>query len=69
MRARGLRIELDHPLAGVVPLVANPIRLSDSPIVHRNAPPLLGEHTDEVLRGWLDLDAAQLDELRSRGVV
>ncbi|MCD6675008.1 MAG: CoA transferase [Burkholderiaceae bacterium] len=69
VRARGLRIELDHPLAGVVPLVANPIRLSDSPIVHRNAPPLLGEHTDEVLRGWLDLDAAQLDELRSRGVV
>jgi crotonobetainyl-CoA:carnitine CoA-transferase CaiB-like acyl-CoA transferase len=69
VRARGLRIELDHPLAGVAPLVANPIRLSDSPIVHRHAPPLLGEHTDEVLRGWLDLDAAQLDELRSRGVV
>ncbi|MCD6732523.1 MAG: CoA transferase [Burkholderiaceae bacterium] len=69
VRARGLRIELDHPLAGAAPLVANPIRLSGSPVVHRSAPPLLGQHTEEVLRSWLDLDAAQLDALRTGGTV
>jgi crotonobetainyl-CoA:carnitine CoA-transferase CaiB-like acyl-CoA transferase len=53
VQARGLRIELPHPTAGRVPLVANPIRLSDSPVSYRRAPPLLGEHTDEVIRDWL----------------
>jgi crotonobetainyl-CoA:carnitine CoA-transferase CaiB-like acyl-CoA transferase len=33
--------------------VANPIRLSASPVAYRTAPPLLGQHTDEVLRDWL----------------
>ena len=53
VQARGLRIELPHPTAGTVPLVANPIRLSGSPVSYRRAPPLLGEHTDEVIRDWL----------------
>src|SRR6185295_9943036 len=43
--SRAMRIELPHPLAGRVPLVANPIRLSGSPIEYRRGPPLLGEHT------------------------
>lgn len=51
--ARGLRIALPHPLAGQVPLVANPIRLSGSPVVYQRPPPLLGEHTEEVLAQWL----------------
>ncbi|MCK6426040.1 MAG: CoA transferase [Burkholderiaceae bacterium] len=55
--ARGLRVELPHPLAGSVPGVANPIRLSDSPVAYRSAPPLLGQHTDEVLRDWLGAGA------------
>ena len=53
VRARGLRIELPHPMAGTVPLVANPIRMSASPVSYRRAPPGLGEHTDEVLDEWL----------------
>ncbi len=69
VRARGLRIELPHPQAGTVPLVANPIRLSASPVVYRNAPPRLGEHTDEVLREWLELDEAALAALRRQQVV
>lgn len=51
--ARGLRVDLPHPTLGRVPLVANPIHLSATPVQYRQAPPLLGEHTDEVLADWL----------------
>jgi crotonobetainyl-CoA:carnitine CoA-transferase CaiB-like acyl-CoA transferase len=45
VKARGLAIELPHALAGMVPQVASPIRLSETPVEYRYAPPLLGEHT------------------------
>src|SRR5262249_6625914 len=48
VRSRGLRVEVPHPLAGKVPVVASPIRFSRTPVRH-GAPPLLGEHTREVL--------------------
>ena len=51
--ARGLKIDLPHPAFGTVPGVANPIRLSASPVQYRQAPPTLGEHTAEVLSDWL----------------
>ncbi|MEY2876091.1 MAG: hypothetical protein RLZZ373_3462 [Pseudomonadota bacterium] len=51
--ARGLCVALPHPQAGTVPGVANPVRLSATPVVYRSAPPLLGQHTDEVLADWL----------------
>jgi crotonobetainyl-CoA:carnitine CoA-transferase CaiB-like acyl-CoA transferase len=69
VQARGLRIELPHPNAGSVPLVANPIRLSESPVEYRHAPPLLGQHTDEALGEWLGLDAAALEALRRAAVI
>ncbi|HUW36630.1 MAG TPA: CaiB/BaiF CoA-transferase family protein [Rhodocyclaceae bacterium] len=69
VQARGLRIELPHEIAGSVPLVANPIRLSGSPVTYRNAPPTLGQHTTEVLRQWLALTPAAIDTLRARGVL
>ena len=69
MRARGLLAPLTHPVAGEVPSVANPIRYSRTPVRHEGAPPLLGEHTEEVLRDRLGLDAARLDELRGKGVI
>ncbi len=53
VKARGLHINLPHPLAGSVSLVANPIRLSGSPVAYQRPPPLLGEHTEEVLAQWL----------------
>src|SRR5689334_22364375 len=46
---RGMKIEVPHPLSGVVPLVANPIKYSRTPIAYDMPPPLLGQHTDEVL--------------------
>jgi len=69
VRFRGLRLELDHPTAGKVASVASPIRLSRTPVEYRQAPPLLGQHTDEVLARVLALDAARIDELRAAGVI
>ncbi|WP_369958485.1 CaiB/BaiF CoA transferase family protein [Pseudomonas benzenivorans] len=69
VQARGLRVELPHPLAGSVPQVASPIRLSATPVQYRNAPPLLGEHSEQVLQRWLGLDAEQVAALRRAGVV
>src|ERR1041384_1357208 len=50
VKARGVRIELKHRAGGELPLVASPMRFSATPLEYRRAPPLLGEHTDEVLR-------------------
>lgn len=69
VQARGLAIELPHALAGTVPQVASPIRLSNTPIEYRNAPPLLGEHTMEVLQRVLGLDSAAVATLRDSGVL
>ncbi|WP_286978318.1 CaiB/BaiF CoA-transferase family protein [Pseudomonas sp.] len=67
--ARGLRVDIAHSLGGTAPSVASPIRLSASPVQYRNAPPLLGEHTDEVLQNWLSLSAEEIAELREGRVL
>jgi crotonobetainyl-CoA:carnitine CoA-transferase CaiB-like acyl-CoA transferase len=66
---RGLHVELPHALGGTVPQVASPIRLSATPVEYRRAPPLLGEHTLEVLTGLLGLPHAEVTALRKRGVL
>jgi crotonobetainyl-CoA:carnitine CoA-transferase CaiB-like acyl-CoA transferase len=68
VRARGLRVEVPHPLAGTVPVVASPIRLSETPVRH-GTPPLLGEHTREVLGGVLGMEDAEIEALRRGGVI
>jgi len=67
--ARGMRIEMPHPQAGSVSLVANPIRFSETPVSYRLPPPTLGQHTDAVLADWLGLDAAQLRTLRDDAAI
>jgi crotonobetainyl-CoA:carnitine CoA-transferase CaiB-like acyl-CoA transferase len=69
VKARGVRLELEHAAAGTLPSVASPMRFSETPIEYRVAPPLLGEHTDDVLRELLGKSAAELARLRSAGVV
>jgi len=49
-KARGLVVELEHPMLGIVKSIANPIRLSDTPVSYRLAPPFLGEHTNQILQ-------------------
>ena len=67
--ARNLIVSLDHPSAGSIDLVGSPLRLSGTPPEYRSAPPLLGQHTDEVLSGLLQMSAAEIAELRKAGIV
>ena len=69
VQARGLAMKLPHALAGLVPQVASPIRMSKTPVEYRNAPPLLGEHTQAVLQGLLGLTAGSIEALRKSGVL
>ncbi|MDQ2696841.1 MAG: CoA transferase [Pseudomonadota bacterium] len=69
LRHRGMRIDLPHPLAGTVPLVASPLRLSATPVRYERPPPTLGQHTDEVLGGLLGLNDNDLAALRADGVI
>ena len=69
VKARGVRVELDHPAAGKLPTVASPMRFSGTPLEHRLAPPLLGQHTEEILRERLGRSAAQIAALRAEGVI
>jgi crotonobetainyl-CoA:carnitine CoA-transferase CaiB-like acyl-CoA transferase len=66
--ARGMTVAVPHPHQPNLELVASPMKLSATPVSLRRAPPLLGQHTDEVL-AELDIDAAARQRLRSLGVV
>ena len=69
VRQRGMEIEAPHPLAGKVPMVRSPIRLSESSARSDIPPPLLGQHTAEVLKGLLRMDDDEVNALREKGVV
>ena len=60
---------LPHPLAGSVPQVASPIRLSETPVEYRKAPPVLGEHSEAILQELLGLDFDKILSLRQAGVI
>ncbi len=67
--ARGMRIDMPHPLAGTVPQVPSPLKLSATPLTYDRAPPLLGQHTARVLEERLHIDAAERARLSAAGVI
>ncbi len=69
VQARGLRLDLPNSLGSTTPQVASPLRLSETPVEYRNAPPLLGEHTEQVLTHHLGLSVEQIAALREAGVL
>ncbi|MEQ8585542.1 MAG: CaiB/BaiF CoA-transferase family protein [Thalassobaculaceae bacterium] len=71
VQARGMRIDLPHPLAGegTVPLIANPVKLSATPVRYRHAPPTLGQHTEEVLAEILGLSEEEIAAERDKGAL
>jgi CoA:oxalate CoA-transferase len=66
---RGQLLEMQHPKAGTVPMQGFSVRFAASPMRLRHAPPMLGQHTDEVLEEWLALEREQIEQLRHSKVV
>jgi crotonobetainyl-CoA:carnitine CoA-transferase CaiB-like acyl-CoA transferase len=69
LRARGMAVSLAHPKAGAITVMGVPIRLRDTPGAAVLPPPLLGEHTDEILSRLLRLSKSKIEALRAAGVV
>ncbi len=65
---RGMRVEMQHP-RGEVALLASPMRFADTPVTYEVAPPLLGQHTREVLRQVLGYSDERIAALHEQGVV
>ena len=66
---RGMRVELQHKLIGKVAMVANPIKYSKTKVEYRLPPPMLGEHTREVLSEMLGMDDAEIKRLSGLGAI
>ncbi|MEY3695054.1 MAG: hypothetical protein RL083_879 [Pseudomonadota bacterium] len=66
---RQMRIDLPHPLAGSVPSVANPIKFSGTPIQYGDAPPTLGQHSDQVLKEYVGLSDAEIEALKAKRII
>ena len=66
---RGLRVRAPHPLKPDLDVIRSPLNFSETPITDYRAPPMLGEHTQAVLRGELGLDDAAIADLVAKGVV
>jgi len=69
VRERGMVTQWAHPVKSGVQLVSSPMKLSATPVREDLPPPLLGQHTDEVLRQVLSLSDADIDALRSSGAI
>ena len=68
LRATGTVVEVDHPKRGKYLTVGNPIKLSDSPADVRRSP-LLGEHTEEILRTVLGLSEGDIQAAREQKAI
>jgi crotonobetainyl-CoA:carnitine CoA-transferase CaiB-like acyl-CoA transferase len=66
-----MQIQMDYPDAGSgrVDLIGNPIKFSETPVDYRRPPPKMGQHTDAVLEEALGMSAAEIAELRGKGVI
>lgn len=67
--ARGMMTSVSHPTAETVRLINSPIRFSETPVAQPTPPPLLGQHTDEVLGELLGYDGATIEGLRQANVI
>jgi formyl-CoA transferase len=69
VKHRGLKIETSHPLSGSMAGVASPMRFSETPVGYDTPPPLLGQHTREVLCDVLGMSDPELDRLAARKII
>jgi crotonobetainyl-CoA:carnitine CoA-transferase CaiB-like acyl-CoA transferase len=66
---REMVVDVDHPTAGMVRMAGIPVKFSATPASIRRPPPLLGQHTAEVLETWLGITTEQLEELQKQNVI
>ncbi|MFB6463633.1 CaiB/BaiF CoA transferase family protein [Bradyrhizobium tunisiense] len=69
VQSRGMRVKTQHKFEPELSLIRNALTLSGTPITDYHAPPLLGEHTQEVLGGKLGYDAGKIEELKKQGII
>jgi succinate--hydroxymethylglutarate CoA-transferase len=69
MQARGMVVEVEHEGCGTVKLVNSPVKYSETKPTIRSAPPMLGQHTEEVLSQVLGMGREEIEDLKSAGVV
>ena len=71
VQSREMAIEMLHPATGNKPvkLIGSPIKMSQTPVSYRRPPPMLGEHTEEILSEFLELSPDACFELRKKGII
>ena len=69
VQARDMVVEMAHASGAAVQVIANPVKLSATPPSYRSAPPVLGQHNEEVLQGLLGMSGAEVAALKEKGVV
>ena len=67
VQARNMLVEIPHPLKEKLTVIGSPIKLSRTPVEYRKAPPMLGEHTNEILSRVVDEE--KLEALKAQGIV
>ena len=67
--ARDMVVTVEHPLGGSIKMPGNPIKLSETHAETFSPPPLIGQHTEEVLQSLLGLSEAEIASLRQHGIV
>jgi formyl-CoA transferase len=66
---RDMLMEIEHPTAGKLRMAGIPVKFSETPAAVRKPPPLLGQHNEEVLKNWLGMSAAAIDELKKEKIL
>jgi len=66
---RDMVLDIPHPTAGTIKALGSPLKFSDTPVVTSTAPPLLGQHTEEILSDMLELESDAIERLKSAGII
>jgi crotonobetainyl-CoA:carnitine CoA-transferase CaiB-like acyl-CoA transferase len=69
VKEREMLVEMQHPTIGALPLVGSPLKMGSTPVSYRLPPPLIGEHTEEILTKVLGLSSEKVTQLRESGCI